>query len=94
MLSRTSGSSDRDLRLDDFVVAWESYGPDASVRFVIGATVVETAQAKWVSRDVPYEHDEITYRGNGQGSRTLVELHFAGVSQALVVTDNAQPIVF
>jgi len=94
LLSRTSGSSDRDLRLDDFVVAWESYSPDALVRFLIGGTVVKTAQAKWVSREVPYEHDEIMYRGNGQGSRTLLELHFAGVSQALVVTDNAQPIVF
>jgi len=94
LLSRTSGSSDRDLRLDDFVVAYESYSPDALVRFLIGGTVVKTAQAKWVSREVPYAHDEIMYRGNGQGSRTLLELHFAGVSQALVVTDNAQPIVF
>ena len=55
--------------------------------------MVKTAQAKWVSREVPYEHDEIMYRGNGQGSRTLLELHFAGVSQALVVTDNVE-IVF
>jgi hypothetical protein len=56
--------------------------------------VVKTAQTKWVSREVPYEHDEIICRGDLQGSRTLLELHFAGVSQALIVADNAQPIVF
>ena len=82
------------LRLGDFEVAWESYSPDAIVRLVNDGTVVKTAPAKWVSREVPYEHDEILYRGTGQGSRTLLELHFAGARQTLVVADNGQPIVF
>jgi len=84
----------RTLRLGDFEVAWESYSPDAILRLVKDGTVVKTAAAKWVSRDVPYEYDEIQYRGTGQGSRTLLELHFAGARQTLVVADNGQAIVF
>jgi len=84
----------RTLRLGDFEVAWESYSPDAIVTLVKDGAVVKTAPAKWVSRDVPYEHDEILYRGTGQGSRTLLELHFAGARQTLVVADKGQPIVF
>jgi len=84
----------RTLRLGDFEVTWESYSPDAIVRLVKGGTVVKKAPAKWVSRDVPYEHDEILYRGTGQDSRTLLELHFAGTRQTLVVADNGQPIIF
>ena len=84
----------RTLRLGDFEVAWESYSPDAIVRLVKDGTAVKTAAAKWVSRDVPYEYDEIQYRGTGPGSRTLLELHFAGARQTLVVADNGQAIVF
>jgi len=84
----------RTLRLGDFEVAWESYSPEAIVKLVKDGTAVKTAPAKWVSRDVPYEHDEILYRGTGQGSRTLLELHFAGARQTLVVADKGQPIVF
>jgi len=84
----------RTLRLGDFEVAWESYSPDAIVKLVKDGTAVKTAPAKWVSRDVPYEHDEILYRGTGQGSRTLLELHFAGARQTLVVADNGHPMVF
>ncbi|HXY08045.1 MAG TPA: GAF domain-containing protein [Terriglobales bacterium] len=94
LLSRTSSTGSRTLRLGDFEVAWESDSPDAIVRFVKGGTVVATAKAKWVSRQIPYQHDEIVCRGTGQGSRTLLEIHFAGTSQAVVIADKAQPIVF
>jgi cytoskeletal protein RodZ len=93
LLARTPSAGGRTLRLGDFEVAWESNSPDAIVRFIKGGTVITTAKAKWVSRQVPYEHDEIAYRGTGRGSRTLLEIHFAGASQAVVIADN-QPIVF
>lgn len=76
------------------VVAWEAYSSNAIVKFVKDGKVVATAQAKWVERSVPYQHDEIAYRETDQGSRALLEIHFSGARQALVVAQNGEPIVF
>jgi cell division septation protein DedD len=68
----------------DYIVSWESYSPDARVEFVQGDYIVATADGRWVKRDVRYQHDAYVYRRNGDGSRTLLEIRFAGMSQALV----------
>jgi hypothetical protein len=68
----------------DYIISWESYSPDANVEFVRRDYVVATADGKWVKRDVRYQDDAYVYRKNGDGSRTLLEIRFAGMSQALV----------
>jgi hypothetical protein len=72
------------LPVGDFVITWESYIPDAIVKFEKEGTIVGTAEGKWEKRSVKYEDDAIVYRKNSDGSRTLLELRFAGMSQALV----------
>jgi cell division protein FtsN len=68
----------------DYIISWESYSSDANVEFMRADSLVATADAKWVKRDVKYQDDAYVYRKNSDGSRTLLEIRFAGMSQALV----------
>jgi len=68
----------------DYTISWESYVSDASVKLVHENDVVATADGRWVKHDVKYAHDAYVYRRNMDGSRTLLEIHFGGMRQALV----------
>jgi cell division septation protein DedD len=66
------------------VVSWESYLPDAIVKIEDYRGIGMTAEGKWVSHGVHYEHDAVVYRVRPDGARTLSELQFSGKGQALV----------
>jgi len=66
------------------VISWESYVPDAIVKFEDDRGRGVTLEAKWVEQRSKYAHSAIAYRTNSNGSRTLLEIRFAGFSQALV----------
>ena len=85
-LLRFSGLTLNGARLPDgdLVIAWESYVPDAIVKFEKDGSVIGTTDGKWEKRDVKYGDDAIVYRKNSDGTRTLLEIRFAGMSQALV----------
>jgi hypothetical protein len=68
----------------DYTISWESYIGDASVKFIRNSFVVATAGGRWVKHDVKYQRDAYVYRRNADGSRTLLEIHFGGMRQALV----------
>jgi hypothetical protein len=68
----------------EYVISWESYIGDASVKFMRNNFVVATAGGRWVKRDAKYPCDAYVYRRNPDGSRTLLEIHFGGMRQALV----------
>ena len=68
----------------DCLVSWESYSTHALVKFAEQNSVVTTADGKWVNRQIRYQHDAFVYRNNHDGSRTLLEIQFAGMSHALV----------
>jgi hypothetical protein len=68
----------------EYVISWESYIGNADVKFMRNSSVIATADGKWVKRDVKYPHDAYVYRRNPDGSRTLLEIHFGGMRQALV----------
>jgi hypothetical protein len=68
----------------EYTISWESYIGNASVRFTRNSNVVSEADGKWVKRDAKYPRDEYVYRRNPDGSRTLLEIHFEGMRQALV----------
>jgi hypothetical protein len=73
------------LPVGEYVITWESYAPNAIVRFDSLAAAV-TAQAQWVPREIKYPDDAIVYTKNPDGSRTLTEVRFSGMRQALVFT--------
>jgi PilZ domain/SPOR domain len=68
----------------EYTISWESYIGNANVKFTRNSNVVSESDGKWVKRDVKYPHDEYVYRKNPDGSRTLLEIHFEGMRQALV----------
>lgn len=72
------------IPLGECVVRWESYMPDAIVKFEDYRGLGMTAEGKWVQRGVRYAQDAVVYRLNADGSRTLSELQFSGKVQALV----------
>jgi hypothetical protein len=64
-------------------VTYESHSPTATVTFKQGKRVVATVDGKWVDRDVEYKNNAIVYNVDPAGSRTLIEIRFAGRRQAL-----------
>jgi cell division septation protein DedD len=68
----------------DYTISWESYSPDAVVKFVRNYEVVATAEGKWMKRDVPYKLNAVAWRASADGSRILLEIRFGGMSRALV----------
>jgi hypothetical protein len=68
----------------DYVISWESYIGNANVKFSRNNSVIATADGKWIKRQVKYPHDAYVYKRNADGSRTLLEIHFGGMRQALV----------
>jgi PilZ domain/SPOR domain len=68
----------------EYTIRWESYIGDASVKFMRDNSVIAEADGKWVKHDNKYERDSYVYKRNPDGSRTLLEIHFEGMRQALV----------
>lgn len=66
------------------VISWESYLPDAVVKIDAEQSMGVTLDAKWVRRPVNYTENAVAYQVNGDGTRTLVEIRFSGMPQALV----------
>jgi len=72
-----------EIPVGDCDISWESYINDVRVKFEQDNSVVARAEGKWESRDPKYERSATVYIQNRNGSRTLVELRFGGMSRAL-----------
>ena len=70
-------------------VSWSADSGDPTVSFVKGKETLASAQAKWVDRGKKYDQNEVLYSNNSDGSRTIIEIRFAGMSRALVFGDSA-----
>ncbi|MBV9340257.1 MAG: SPOR domain-containing protein [Acidobacteria bacterium] len=71
------------LPAGDLVVSWESYVRDAKVKFAQGRNIMTTTDAIWRQKPYTYWRNEYVYIKQGDGSRTLVELHFSGLNRVL-----------
>jgi hypothetical protein len=68
----------------DYIIRWESYVGNATVKFQHNNSTVAEADGKWVKHDNKYQRDAYVYKRNPDGSRTLLEIHFEGMREALV----------
>jgi hypothetical protein len=66
------------------VISWESYTPNAIVKIEDVRGVGVTLVGKWVNQGVRYTENAVGLHKNRDGSRTLVEIRFAGMGRALV----------
>jgi cell division protein FtsN len=72
------------LPVGDCVISWESYTPNAIVKIEDVRGLSVTLAGKWVNQGVSYTENAVGLHKNRDGSRTLVEIRFAGMGQALV----------
>jgi len=73
------------LPVGNCVISWESYVSDAVVKIEKEGSVVVTAQGKWMKLGSKNEWNAIVFQNNPDGSRTLLEIRFVGMSRALVL---------
>jgi hypothetical protein len=73
------------LRAGNYKVDWVSHSPEATVTFYNGKEVVATVEGKWVNRDSEYKQNAVLYENHPDGSRSIIEIRFAGMKQALVL---------
>ncbi|HXU19742.1 MAG TPA: hypothetical protein VN788_04070 [Verrucomicrobiae bacterium] len=85
LVSSTAPHGLAETPIEQFVVNWETYSPEVTVNFLKAGDTVAKAQGKWVKRSAPYDYDAIVFKQNGNGSRTLLEIWFHGMSRAVVL---------
>jgi cell division protein FtsN len=68
----------------DCLISWETYNGRAIVKFAQDNYVFATADGIWVNRGFRFVRDAFVYRQNNDGSQTLIEIQFTGMSRALV----------
>jgi hypothetical protein len=68
----------------EYKVVWEQHSSEATVIIKQGKDVVTTAPARWVDRDADYATNQVLYAVNADGSRSIMEIRFAGLKGALV----------
>ncbi len=66
------------------MISWESYTPNAIVKFESDRGMSVTIEGKWVNQGAAYSQNAIVYVENRDGSRTLLEIRFHRMGQALV----------
>jgi len=88
-LSQTAALNGVAIPAGSYNVTWSAESGDPTVTFVKGKEAVATAQARWVDRDTKYEQNQVLYSNNSDGSRTIIEIRFAGMNRALVFGDSA-----
>jgi hypothetical protein len=71
----------------DFVIRWESYVPDAKVKFLQDDLLVTSADAMWVERGTKNQRNAFVYQRNPDGTHMLLEIRFAGMSKVLVFSN-------
>ena len=78
-----------DIPTGNCVIRWESYVPNAMVRIEgpRGETVI--LEGKVVSRSERYRDNAVVFTRNLDGSRTLREFRFSGMTEALVFSSEA-----
>ena len=81
---------------EGFVVTWEAYSADATVKFVRSSDTVASGKGRWVKQKNKYGSDGIMYDRNEDGSRTLLEIWFRGMNQGLVFPSDPRnhPVIF
>lgn len=77
------------LPVGNFTISWESYVTDAKVKFTQNNDVLVAADARWIKQSVRYPHNEYVYIKNTNGSRVLIEIHFAGLDRALLIRNSS-----
>ncbi|HEV2494809.1 MAG TPA: hypothetical protein VG204_17240 [Terriglobia bacterium] len=67
-----------------YKLRWDSNNADPEVAFLKGRKVVAKTHGQWVDRSVEYDRNSVVYDTGSDGSRSILEMRFAGSSKVLV----------
>jgi len=79
----------KQLAAGEYKVTWETHSPEATVNFAQKSQVVAAVEGKWVDRDTKYGANSVVYSNNPDGSRTILEVRFAGLKGAFVFGEES-----
>lgn len=80
---------------DAFIVTWETYSAEASVRLVANRQSGRTVTGKWVKLPTKSDYTAIVYTTGRTGARTLLSIQFRDMNQAVTLANSADDsIVF
>jgi hypothetical protein len=81
--------SGKQLRAGDYSVKWDGNGPNVEVSILKGNKVVATTQARLIDLSDKPSRDSAVIQSNGDGSRSLAEIHFSGKKYALAIGSDS-----
>lgn len=73
-----------------YEVSWQTHSPEATVTIANAKRVVVSTNGRWEARSIKYESNAVVYDTNDDGSRSIIEIRFAGLKGALVFGSSAQ----
>jgi hypothetical protein len=73
-----------------YEVSWQTHSPEATVTIADDQRVVVSTNGRWEARNIKYESNAVVYDTNDDGSRSILEIRFAGLKGALVFGSSSQ----
>lgn len=89
MVSDPVTVSGKQLSAGEYTVKWEGNGPNVELNFLHGNKVVATTPARLIDLDRSPSGNTAVVKQNGDGSKTLSEIRFAGKKYALALGDES-----
>ena len=89
MVSDPVTVSGKSLAAGEYTVKWEGNGPNVELNILQGKNVVATIPARMIDLDRSAPGNTSVVKRNGDGSKTLSEIRFAGKKYALALGDEA-----
>jgi hypothetical protein len=71
-------------------VEWKTHSPEATVQFVQRYKVVLFTEGRVEKRNKKYECNSVVYDIAADGSRSIIEIRFAGSNKVLVFDQNVR----
>lgn len=81
----------KQLKAGSYKIEWSSQTSDPTVTFYKGKKAVATVKGKWQDLKAKQSHNSILLDGQPDGSQKVSEIRFAGMSQSLLIENDAQP---
>jgi hypothetical protein len=88
-VSDTVNVSGKSLAAGEYNVKWEGNGPNVELNILQGKKMVATIPARLIDLDRSAVGNMAVLKRNGDGSRSLAEIRFAGKIYALALGDES-----
>ncbi len=81
--------SGKQLRAGEYSVKWDGNGPNVELSILKGNKVVATSPARLIDLNEKSNRDAVVVQSNGDGSKSLAEIHFSGKKYALALGNES-----